>query len=339
MKKVVFLLFSSFLTYIHLIAQTTGGAPGTRPASGASSPTAYPSSGGVPAATRPVPAAPQQQGTVLSGSVRDSATGRPMPGISVFLNGTSKGTVTRPDGTFSLGGIPPGRYEIIVSAIGYQTYTLAISTRNLPQDLRISLHVKAAELAAANPDANPSSPSTTPASTQPEPQKPSTPSFQEVFLIIKADVSGSVEAVTNAISALGNSEVRPHILRTGVGPITALTFRAGVDDPNRFASSRDVAAHFGLTPRLFESGATSYSGHITGIGDRAVRAALYSAASSLINVSKSKSELGLWARDLARRKGFKLAATACARKMAVLLHRMWITSQPFKPEGLGARRR
>jgi len=108
MKKVVFLLFSSFLTYMQLPAQ----------------------------------------GTVLSGSVRDSASGKPMPGVSVFLNSTSKGTITRADGTFTLGGISPGRYEVIISAVGYQTFNLAISTRNLPTDLKVALHVKASELTA-----------------------------------------------------------------------------------------------------------------------------------------------------------------------------------------------
>jgi len=106
MKKVVFLLFSSLLVYTHLLAQ----------------------------------------GSVLSGAVRDSATGKPMPGVSVFLNSTSKGTVTRADGSFTLGGIPPGRYELIISAVGYQTFNLAISTHNLPADLKVALHVKASEL-------------------------------------------------------------------------------------------------------------------------------------------------------------------------------------------------
>ena len=82
-------------------------------------------------------------------------------------------------------------------------------TRRLEQEKREQLE-KAAELAEANPDA--------PAASQPT--TAATPTFQEVFFIIKADVSGSVEAVTNSVSALGNSEVRPHILRSGVGPIT-----------------------------------------------------------------------------------------------------------------------
>lgn len=71
---------------------------------------------------------------------------------------------------------------------------------------------KAKELAEANPD--------DPVANAETLQQPTVPSLQEVFFIVKADVSGSVEAVTNAVSALGNSEIRPHILRTGVGPIS-----------------------------------------------------------------------------------------------------------------------
>ncbi|HXB06382.1 MAG TPA: carboxypeptidase-like regulatory domain-containing protein [Puia sp.] len=86
--------------------------------------------------------------STLTGSVRDSATGKPLAGVSVFLNSTSKGTVTHDDGTFTLGGIPTGRYELIVSAIGYSTRLLEISTRHLPAFLKILLNTRASELAA-----------------------------------------------------------------------------------------------------------------------------------------------------------------------------------------------
>jgi hypothetical protein len=86
--------------------------------------------------------------STLSGSVNDSATGKPIAGVSVFLNSTSKGTVTRTDGSFVLGGIPPGRYQLIISAIGYQNFVTDISTRSLPPSLYVTLHTRASELAA-----------------------------------------------------------------------------------------------------------------------------------------------------------------------------------------------
>jgi hypothetical protein len=90
----------------------------------------------------------QSQGNNLSGSVKDSATGKPLAGVSVFLNSTSKGTVTRPDGSFTLAGIPPGRYELVISAIGYRTFVTEISARNLPRVMDVVLAVSASELEA-----------------------------------------------------------------------------------------------------------------------------------------------------------------------------------------------
>lgn len=116
----------------------------------------------------------------------------------------------------------------------------------------------------------------------------------------------------------------------GVGPVTAVTFRAGVDDPSRFASSRTVAAHFGLTPRRFQSGATSFLGRISRAGDCDVRSALYEAAVSVVAICKEPSRLRSWAVALREKKGFKRACTATARKLAVILHRMWVTERDFQ---------
>jgi len=89
-----------------------------------------------------------QGGNSLSGTVTDSTTGRPLAGVSVFLNSTSKGTVTKADGSFVLPGIPGGRYELIISAIGYETFVTGISSRSLPPFLKVFLHTKASELAS-----------------------------------------------------------------------------------------------------------------------------------------------------------------------------------------------
>jgi len=87
------------------------------------------------------------QNTILTGVINDSASGKPLAGVSLFLNGTSKGTVTRNDGRFEL-AIPPGRYELIASAIGYATWLREINSHNLPASLKIGLHTKADELAS-----------------------------------------------------------------------------------------------------------------------------------------------------------------------------------------------
>ena len=116
----------------------------------------------------------------------------------------------------------------------------------------------------------------------------------------------------------------------GVGPITALTFKAGVDDPTRFKRSRTVPAHFGLTPRRFQSGEIDFDGHISRAGDANVRATLYVAANSMMTRSSQWSPLKAWGMKLAKTRGHKRAVIAVARKLAVILHRMWIDDTRFQ---------
>jgi transposase len=118
----------------------------------------------------------------------------------------------------------------------------------------------------------------------------------------------------------------------GVGPITAFAFRSALDDPKRFSSSRAVAVYFGLTPRTYQSGSFSTTGHISKRGDASVRSLLYQAGSSMLIKVRKPSRLRTWAVRLREQKGFKIAATACARRMAVIMHKMWITERDFDPE-------
>ena len=116
----------------------------------------------------------------------------------------------------------------------------------------------------------------------------------------------------------------------GVGPITALTYKAAVDDPRRFKHSRTVAAHFGLTPRRFQSGEVDRLGHISKAGDADVRTALYTAANSLMTRTVGFSTLKAWGMQLMKTKGRRVAVIAVARKLAVILHRMWIDGTEFQ---------
>ena len=116
----------------------------------------------------------------------------------------------------------------------------------------------------------------------------------------------------------------------GVGPVTALSFKAGVDDPTRFKSSRLVAAHFGLTPRRFQSGEMDNMGRISKAGDSTVRAALFSAANVLLMRSAKSCALKTWGMNLIRKKGRRRATVAVARKLAVILHRIWVDGTTFQ---------
>ena len=116
----------------------------------------------------------------------------------------------------------------------------------------------------------------------------------------------------------------------GVGPRMALTYVAAVDDPSRFSKSRNVGAHFGLTPRRWQSGETDWSGGISRAGDAGVRCALYQAANALIHHSRGWCALKSWAVRLAGRRGLGKAKVALARKLAGILHRMWISGEPYR---------
>jgi transposase len=116
----------------------------------------------------------------------------------------------------------------------------------------------------------------------------------------------------------------------GVGPVVALTYRASVDQPHRFVHSRGVGAHAGLTPKRFQSGEIDYDGGISKCGDAMLRCMLYEAAQSMLTHSKKWSWLKAWAIRVAQRRGMRRATVALARRIAVILHRMWIDGTDFR---------
>jgi transposase len=127
----------------------------------------------------------------------------------------------------------------------------------------------------------------------------------------------------------------------GVGPITALAFRATIDRPDRFRRSRDVGAHLGLTPARYQSGETDIQGKVSRCGDELARTALYEAAHTLLVRSKKWSSLRAWGMKIAKNRGMARARVAVARKLAVILHRMWRDEAEFRfgkdPSAVAAR--
>lgn len=116
----------------------------------------------------------------------------------------------------------------------------------------------------------------------------------------------------------------------GVGPVTALAFKTTIDRPERFRRSADVGAHLGLAPRQFQSGETDRRGHITKTGDSFTRTALFAAANVMLSRSTQWTALKHWGVALARRSSLKKAKVAVARKLAVIMHRMWRDGTPFR---------
>ena len=130
--------------------------------------------------------------------------------------------------------------------------------------------------------------------------------------------------------ARGNAACRNFMSSPGVGPVTALAYMSGVDDPARFAKSRNVGVHFGLTPRLYQSGEIERSGRISKCGDAMVRSLLFEAALSLLTRTKKWSALKSWGLRVAARRGMRRAVVAVARRLAVILHRMWVDGTKFR---------
>lgn len=118
----------------------------------------------------------------------------------------------------------------------------------------------------------------------------------------------------------------------GVGPVVALSFRAGVDEPARFRRSRVVPAHFGLTPARYQSGELDRARGISKCGDPDVRWALIEGAGVLLRISRKPSPLKTWGLKVARRRGIQKAAVAVARRLAIILHRMWVNGEEFRWE-------
>jgi transposase len=116
----------------------------------------------------------------------------------------------------------------------------------------------------------------------------------------------------------------------GVRPLTALAFRATVNQSARFRKSRDVGAHLGLTPRRYQSGETDVQGGISRCGDALARTALYEAAHSLLIRSTKWSTLRAWGMNIAKRRGMARARVAVARKLTVILHRIWADGSEFR---------
>jgi len=136
--------------------------------------------------------------------------------------------------------------------------------------------------------------------------------------------------------ARNNERTRLLMSTPGVGAIVAVTYASAIDDPGRFTSSKQVGAHFGMTPKRYQSGQTDITGRISKIGDRSVRTALYEAAHVILTKPVKGSALKSWAARLAKRVGMNKAKVALARKLAVIMHRMLVDRTPFNPAAAAA---
>jgi transposase len=167
---------------------------------------------------------------------------------------------------------------------------------------------------------------------------PSLEAIAESMLAVHAVLLREFKAFEKRTRATARHDARARLLMSapGVGPIVALTFGSGIDDPARFKSSKQVGAHFGMTPKKYQSGQTDVTGRISKIGDKGVRTALYQAAHVILTKPVKGSNLKSWAARLAKRVGMQKAKVALARKLAVIMHRMLVDGTPFNPAAAAA---
>ena len=160
----------------------------------------------------------------------------------------------------------------------------------------------------------------------------------EMVLIInpllnaRSDIAGHLRDVDRTTKKLANLDHQTRAFMTvpGIGPVTALAFLAAIDDPARFRRSRTVGAYLGLTPRRYASGEVDWSGRISKCGDKIARSYLFAAAGVLLTRIGKWCKLKAWGMRIAKRSGGKKARVAVARKLAVLLHRMWRDGTHFE---------
>ena len=154
----------------------------------------------------------------------------------------------------------------------------------------------------------------------------------EALLAARAALAEQVARLDKLLLAQTRQDPACRRLMTapGVGAITAAAFVATIDDPGRFRHSASVGAYLGLTPRRYQSGTMDVSGHISKTGDGLLRSYLFEAATTLLSRVQRWSALKAWGVRLAKRVGQKKARVAVARKLAVVLHRMWADKTEFR---------
>jgi transposase len=162
--------------------------------------------------------------------------------------------------------------------------------------------------------------------------RPSLSAIIDPLLAAWQAVRAQIAVLDRRLIGLAKGDPTCRLLMTcpGVGVIVATSFAASIEAPEYFRHSRSVGAYLGLTPTRYQSGETDRTGGISRRGDRLMRAYMFEAAASLLVRVRKDSALKRWGQELAKRMGFKHAAAAVARKLAVVLHAMWRSNTPFQ---------
>lgn len=152
------------------------------------------------------------------------------------------------------------------------------------------------------------------------------------LLAVHGELSRQIDLLDQKLNSLARKDKVARRLMSvpGVGSLTALTFMTAIDCPERFARSADVGAYLGLTSRRYQSGEIDRSGRISKQGDSLTRAMLYEAANAMMTRVRRWTREKAWALRLSARRGSRKARVALARKLAVILHRIWLDGSTYK---------
>jgi transposase len=162
--------------------------------------------------------------------------------------------------------------------------------------------------------------------------------YEDVCLSINAlmdvfkTICTEVRKIDQRIETITESDEDVQLLKTipGVGAVTALTFKLEVDNPARFKKSRSVGAYVGMTPRQYSSGESQKQGGISKTGSKELRALLCQSAMCMMYNTKTWSRLKIFGLKIKKKNGHKKATAALGRKLAVVMHRMWVERKPFE---------
>jgi transposase len=154
----------------------------------------------------------------------------------------------------------------------------------------------------------------------------------EPLLVVWHTVREQVTMFDRQILARARADAAARHLMTipGVGVVVALAYTAVIDDPARFRRSASVGAYLGLTPRRYQSGEVDRGGHISKCGDGLLRAYLFEAATVLLRPHSRTSTLKTWGLALVKRIGMRRAKVAVARKLALIMHRVWSDKSEYR---------
>jgi len=157
-------------------------------------------------------------------------------------------------------------------------------------------------------------------------------SIARPMLVAWRQLREQIAAFDKEVRALAKKDPTCRLLMSvpGIGVVSVLAYVSTVEDPKRFARSRSVGAHMGLTPRQYQSGEIDRSGRISRCGDTLARTLMYEAAVVILTRVKRASNLKDWAQAIAKRSGRGKARVALARKLSVILHSIWRSGETFR---------